>query len=348
MRALAVVFLAAGTAVATLAPVATAARASERSAPSAAISWTGCGTQLECARVSVPLDWAHQGGRMITLSVIRHLASHSGQRIGSLFVNPGGPGDSGVDAVASQGEVLDAITGGRFDIVGWDPRGSGGSTPVSCFASSADREAFWQGMPVPTTRQDEQRYLAKSVALAQRCGARNGDLLAHISTADTARDLDYLRGLVGDSRLTFYGESTGSFLGETYANLFPHRVRAMALDGVEDPVSYTAGLATVLANILSSTDQVFHEFLRLCEQVGPARCALAGHGPVNKRVEGMLRQMRHHPIPAPSAEPPGACSRSAGLTPAGRGDTAGTFGNSLSLLSMVSITRDSGGTDSRL
>jgi pimeloyl-ACP methyl ester carboxylesterase len=149
-----------------------------------------------------------------------------------LFVNPGGPGDSGVTAVAEQGGALDAITGGRFDIVGWDPRGSGGSTPVSCFASSAEREAFWQGMPVPTTRQDEQRYLAKSVALAQRCGARNGDLLAHISTADTARDLDYLRGLVGDSRLTFYGESTGSFLGETYANLFPHRVRAMALDGV--------------------------------------------------------------------------------------------------------------------
>ena len=185
---------------------------------------------------------------------------------------------------------------------------------MSCFASSADREAFWQGMPVPTTRQDEQRYLAKSVALAQRCGARNGDLLAHISTADTARDLDYLRGLVGDSRLTFYGESTGSFLGETYANLFPHRVRAMALDGVEDPVSYTADLATVLANILSSTDQVFHEFLRLCEQVGPARCALAGHGPVDKRVEGMLRQMRHHPIPAPSAEPPGELTYGEALT----------------------------------
>ena len=212
-RALAVTVLAAGTAVAALAPVTATAGASERSAPPPAISWTGCGTQLECARVSVPLDWAQHGGRTITLSVIRHLASHPGQRIGSLFVNPGGPGDSGVAAVAERGGALDAITGGRFDIVGWDPRGSGGSTPVSCFASSAEREAFWQGMPVPTTRQDEQRYLAKSVALAQRCGARNGDLLAHISTTDTARDLDYLRGLVGDSRLTFYGESTGTFLG---------------------------------------------------------------------------------------------------------------------------------------
>ena len=332
-RALAVTALAAGTLIAALAPVTTTAGASERSAPPAAISWTGCGTQLECARVSVPLDWAQHGGRTITLSVIRHLASHPGQRIGSLFVNPGGPGDSGVAAVAEQGGALDAITGGRFDIVGWDPRGSGGSTPVSCFASSAEREAFWQGMPVPTTRQDEQRYLAKSVALAQRCGARNGDLLAHISTADTARDLDYLRGLVGDSRLTFYGQSTGSFLGETYANLFPHRVRAMALDGVEDPVSYAADLATLLASILTSTDQVFHEFLALCERVGPASCALAGHGPVEKRVEAMLQQLRHHPIPAPSAEPPGELTYGEALTllkldmlPTS-GDLAGRRGN---------------------
>ena len=264
--------------------------------------------------MSVPLDWARHGGRTITLSVIRHLASHPGQRIGSLFVNPGGPGDSGVAAVAERGGALDAITGGRFDIVGWDPRGSGGSTPVSCFASSAEREAFWQGIPVPTTRQDEQRYLAKSVALAQRCGARNGDLLAHISTADTARDLDYLRGLVGDSRLTFYGESTGTFLGETYANMFPHRVRAMALDGLEDPVSYAADLATLLASILTSTDQAFHEFLALCERVGPASCALACHGPVEKRVEAMLQQLRHHPIPAPSAEPPGELTYGEALT----------------------------------
>ena len=299
-RTLAVTVLTAGTAMATLAPVAAAGGASERSTPPPAISWTGCGAQLECAKVSVPLDWAQHGGRTITLSVIRHLASHPGQRIGSLFVNPGGPGDSGVAAVAERGEALDAITGGRFDIVGWDPRGSGGSAPVSCFASSAEREAFWQDMPVPTTRQDEQRYLAKSVALAQRCGARNGDLLAHISTADTARDLDYLRGLVGDSRLTFYGESTGTFLGQTYANMFPHRVRAMALDGVEDPVSYAADLATLLASILTSTDQVFHEFLALCERVGPASCALAGHGPVEKRVETMLQRLRQHPIPASS------------------------------------------------
>jgi hypothetical protein len=93
------------------------------------ITWTACGLQLECASVPVPLDWAHPNGPTISLAVARHLASHPEQRIGSLFVNPGGPGDSGVGYVAERGEALDAMTGGRFDIVGWDIRGGAGPAP---------------------------------------------------------------------------------------------------------------------------------------------------------------------------------------------------------------------------
>jgi hypothetical protein len=120
LRRLAVIGVAAAAAIATIAPASAAAGASGRSAPPPAISWAACGTHLECASVSVPLDWGHPRGQAIALSVIRHLASHPGQRIGSLFVNPGGPGDSGVNAVANRGETLDAMTGGRFDVVGWD------------------------------------------------------------------------------------------------------------------------------------------------------------------------------------------------------------------------------------
>ena len=253
----------------------------------------------------VPLDWAHPGGRTITLALIRHLGSHPERRIGSLFLNPGGPGDSGVDAVASRGDALDAITGGRFDVVGWDVRGSGRSAPASCFATSGEREAFWQGMPVPTTRQEQQLYLAKTVAMAQRCGARNGDLLAHISSADTVRDLDYLRQLVGDDRLNYLGESVGTFIGQTYANMFPTRVRAMALDGVIDPVAYTNGTASALGSGLLSVDQEFEQLLALCERAGPAGCALAGGGPVAERVHQLLAGLRRAPIPAPFATPPG-------------------------------------------
>ena len=119
----------------------------------------------------VPLDWHHPRGPAITLAVIRHLASHPGQRTESLFLNSGGPGDSGVDAVAGRGEALDAITGGRFDVIGWDLRGTHRSPRVSCSASSRERTASWHGMPVPITRQDERRYLAKTVAMAWHCGA---------------------------------------------------------------------------------------------------------------------------------------------------------------------------------
>jgi pimeloyl-ACP methyl ester carboxylesterase len=260
------------------------------------------------------LDWRHPGGPSIGLAVIRHLASRPGQRIGSLFLNPGGPGDSGVAAVAGRGEALDAMTDGRFDIVGWDPRGSGGSAPVSCFADPSERASFWNGLPVPTTRAEERRYLAKTIALAQRCGARNGRLLAHISTADTVRDLDHLRRLVGDRRLSFLGESTGTLIGQTYASLFPRRVRAMVLDGVEDPVRFTAGTAAALAQSFTDTDRTFEQFLALCQEAGPARCALAGHGSAAARAEAVLERLREGPIPAPSATPPGELTYGEALT----------------------------------
>jgi pimeloyl-ACP methyl ester carboxylesterase len=277
-----VVVLAALVVTAVVVPV--GANASTREAP--AINWTACGPRLECASVAVPLDWRHPGGPTIALAAARHLASRPDRRIGSLFVNPGGPGDSGVTMVIGRGDALDAQTGGRFDIVGWDPRGAGGSAPVSCFADPAARASLWQDQPVPTTRRDERRYLAKTVELAQRCGARNGELL-------------------GDRRLTFLGESTGTLIGLTYASLFPRRVRAMALDGVEDPVRWLAGTASALAQSFTDTDPTFRQFLRLCEAAGPDRCALAGHGPVAPYVERVLRRLRHHPISAPSATPPG-------------------------------------------
>jgi pimeloyl-ACP methyl ester carboxylesterase len=260
------------------------------------------------------LDWHRRGGRKISLAVARHLASRPDQRIGSLFVNPGGPGDSGVGAVTQRGESLDALTGGRFDIVGWDPRGSGASAPVSCFGDPAARARFWDGLPVPSTRAGERRYLLKTRALARRCRARNGRLLAHISTADTVRDLDRLRRLVGDRRLTFLGESTGTFLGQTYVNMFPRRVRAMALDGLEDPVPYASGTAALLARSLLDVDRLFDRFIALCQRAGPARCALAGDGPVRKRVNGLLARLRRRPLPAPSASPPGVLTYGEALT----------------------------------
>ena len=166
---------------------------------------------------------------------------------------------------------------------------------MTCFADASERAAFWEDLPVPTTRAEERRYLAKTIELAQRCGERNGELLTHISTADTARDLDHLRRLVGDRKLTYLGESFGTLIGQTYANLFPRRVRAMALDGIVDPVASAAGTEAVLASGLADTDRVFREFLRLCEAAGPDRCALAGHG--TSRPSGPRRCWRGCAMP---------------------------------------------------
>jgi pimeloyl-ACP methyl ester carboxylesterase len=198
--------------------------------------------------------------------------------------------------VIARGDGLDATTNGRFDIVGWDLRGTVRSTPASCFADDSERDAFWQGVAIPLTRQDEQRYLVKTVALAERCGQRNGDLLAHLSTADSVRDLDYLRRLVGDHQLNFLGESVGTMIGQTYANMFPRRVRAMALDGVIDPVAFTRSMEDGLASGLRTVD------------------ALAGNGSVKTRVDNLLSGLRHNPIPAPAATPPGELTYAEVLT----------------------------------
>jgi pimeloyl-ACP methyl ester carboxylesterase len=283
-------------------------------AVAARISWHACGKQLQCARAPVPLDWARPDGRTISLAVIRHRASRPQRRIGSLFFNPGGPGQSGVDTVRQAGADLDALGRGRFDVVSWDIRGSGRSRGVSCFASAGARARFWADRPVPNTGSEERSYLARTTAFARRCGARNGELLAHITTADTVRDLDYLRRLVGDRGLTFAGQSAGTLIGQIYANMFPRRVRAVALDGVVDPVAYTKGNAPWLASSLASVDRTFDAFLALCQSAGPDRCALAGSVPAEQRARELLARLRRGPLPAPSATPAGALTYGEALT----------------------------------
>lgn len=131
--------------------------------------------------------------------------------------------------------------------------------------------------------------------------------MRHISSADQSRDLDYLRRLVGDRRLNFYGFSFGSFLGQTYANMFPGHVRAMVIDSIVDPVANIHGTAADAANASQGSDEVLRQFADLCDQAGPGLCALAGDGPVLPRVEGLLTH--RSPTPAPGATPPGALTQ---------------------------------------
>src|ERR1700742_721055 len=271
----------------------------------AGIAWKSCGKQLQCAKVPVPLNWHRPGGRQIQLAVIRRLAPDQNHLIGSMFVNPGGPNETGVDFVRSAGSELLGWGGGRFNVVSWDPRGTHGSDPVRCFISQASEDRFWRGVQIPVTPAQSRAYVPKAIELARRCGQVSGQLLDNISTADTARDLNYLRQLVGDRELTYLGLSYGAFLGENYANLFPTRVRAMLLNAVINPVPWPKNAESRTAYAVGSADAVFAQFVKLCQATGPARCALARHAPQTaaQRVASLFQRARHAPIPAPPARP---------------------------------------------
>ena len=270
-------------------------------------AWRKCGDGFECASIPVPRDYSQPNGPAITIALARFPASDPAKRIGSVFLNPGGPGGSGVDMARGLGAPLDQLLGGRLDIVGFDPRGVGASTSVRCFTGPVEEAQFYANQPVfPVGRQEQERYSATTKVLTDSCGARNGELLRHVSTENTARDLDVLRAAVGDEALTYLGGSYGTILGATYANLFPDRIRALVLDGVSDPEDYTSDLIRWTAGSLRDTEAVLAGFARSCTQAGPQLCALAGNGNVQQRVERLLNRLRRAPIPAPKVpEVPG-------------------------------------------
>jgi len=211
------------------------------------LTWTDCGVAgFDCTTVTAPRDYADTSAGDLTLSVIRHRAT-DGQPLGSLLTNPGGPGVSGVDIVRdSLSLVADENLTRSYDIIGFDPRGVGQSAPVTCF-DAAGMDAYLYDIPPGARGSDERNaYLEKQQAdFAQACQANSDGILPYISTANAARDMDLLRGVLGDEKLNYLGFSYGSFLGATYAGLFPERVGRMVLDGGIDPsLSGTAsGLA---------------------------------------------------------------------------------------------------------
>jgi pimeloyl-ACP methyl ester carboxylesterase len=212
--------------------------------PVSNIAWGPCvpaQAGLECGTFKVPLDHDQPRGPMIDLALARVPATDQANRIGSLFVNPGGPGGSGVEFVQAAGQDLSQSLDGRFDIVGFDPRGVGSSTPLICFESRDQLIEALSLLQFPYTEAEEAAQEASDIRIAAACTQRGGPIINHMSTADVARDLDRLRAAVGDRQLSYLGYSYGTQLGSVYANLFPGRVRALALDGVLDPVAWTTG-----------------------------------------------------------------------------------------------------------
>jgi pimeloyl-ACP methyl ester carboxylesterase len=201
------------------------------------LSWRDCDNSLTCARVVVPLDWAEPEGETITLSLIRHSAP-AGAAQGSIFVDPGGPGQSGVALIRDEfSAAVDARLAASFDIIGFDPRGVGESTPVKCTKNGAEMDAFLYGI-TPGVRGSAEWIDAKEVIASTfiaGCQKYSGALLEHIDTLSVAHDLDVMRAVVGEAQLDYLGYSYGTFIGEVYAQEFPNNVAHMVLDGAVDP-----------------------------------------------------------------------------------------------------------------
>jgi len=212
------------------------------------VSWAPCGGTLQCGTVAVPLNYADPGGTSIQIAVARQPALDPAQRIGSLVINPGGPGDSGIDDLSAELRVLTPGLLDRFDIVSFDPRGVQRSSPVECSSPSSGPSASATTPtqlpdPAPTTAAGAAALVAGERTYAAACQRLSGSILPYLSTENTARDLDRIRQALGDAQLTFIGHSYGTLLGATYAQLYPTHVRAMVLDGALDPAEDTDQMA---------------------------------------------------------------------------------------------------------
>jgi len=197
------------------------------------VSWSDCGNGFQCGNINVPLDYSKPDGTTIRIAVVRKPATDSAHRIGSLLLNPGGPGGSGIDYARSSGVVSSAVAA-RFDLIGFDPRGVGQSTGVHCLNDS-QMDTFLNVPPDPATDAERALEVSQSKFFAAQCEKNSASLLPFVGTVNAARDMDVLRGVLGDSKLYYLGKSYGTYLGAVYAQEFPQRVGRLVLDGAIDP-----------------------------------------------------------------------------------------------------------------
>ncbi|MFI9600777.1 alpha/beta hydrolase [Streptomyces sp. NPDC052043] len=242
------------------------------------------GDEWRCATLKAPLDWSRLDGETIGLALIR--AKATGDRTGSLLFNFGGPGGSGVAALPAYASQVTALRQ-RYDLVSWDPRGTGESSGVRC-RSDRRIEAAEAIDVTPDTAAEERAYFQDAADFGQGCRKAAGKLLAHVSTTDTARDMDLMRQVLGDAELHYFGMSYGTELGGVYAHLFPREVGRMVLDAVVDPTADSVGHAR---NQTRGFQRALDAYLKSTGQD-------PGHG--SRKIADLLRRLDAKPLPTSS------------------------------------------------
>jgi len=253
--------------------------------PTPRLDWYACYEWAECTTVDLPLDYDRPNGPTVEIAVLRVKARDQAHKIGSLFVNPGGPGGPGTDMALGAPFWLGSEVMDRFDVVGFDPRGLSYSEEVKCFKNTREQTEKMAGMNVffPYGEQEEDAYIASARELGKSCSTTGKPLSGSMSTAEVVRDMEVLRRAVGDEKLSYLGFSYGTAIGQYYANMFPDRFRAITVDGVINPENWVGNQQTkdmTLDDRLRSADGAYRalsEIFQRCDAAGAELCPRAGH-----------------------------------------------------------------------
>ncbi|MEU1278832.1 alpha/beta hydrolase [Streptomyces sp. NPDC005805] len=275
------------------------------------LKWRECGVPgFECATMKAPLDYADADGESIDLAVARKKATGPGERIGSLLVNPGGPGGSAVGYLqAYAGIGYPAPVRARYDMVAVDPRGVARSAPVECL-TGPEMDAYTQVDQTPDDSAEASELTAAYKKFAAGCEKRSGKVLPHVSTVEAARDMDILRAILGDEKLHYVGASYGTFLGATYAELFPDRTGRLVLDGALDPAlparelnrDQTAGFETA-----------FRAFAADCVKQADCPLGTTSVADATDRLKAFFKQLDTEPVPTGESRPLGEALATTGV-----------------------------------
>ena len=268
------------------------AKNSPTSSPSR-LTWSDCGGGFQCATVQAPLNYAHPNAGTIGIAISRKVATDTANRIGSVLINPGGPGASGIDFLRGEAGAMTNLNT-RFDLVGFDPRGVGQSDPVRCL-DGPQEDAFQALDPVLDDPQEKQAGIQADQTFAAGCMQKSSQVLPFVDTVSAARDMDVIRAALGDDKLTYLGFSYGTFLGENYAHIFPTRVRALALDGVIDP---TLTPDDLLYAQLVGFEQNLQAFLTDCRarKTAATPCTYAQSGDPGTKLVAMMQRLDDSPL----------------------------------------------------
>jgi pimeloyl-ACP methyl ester carboxylesterase len=259
-----------------------------------AIDWTPCpqDAAAECGTLRLPVDWARPAGETFDLAVARRQATDPARRVGVLLVNPGGPGDSGVDyAVRRAPSQFSADILARFDIVGFDPRGVGGSRPVRC------SKELWDQRPsaYPRNQAEFDRLAEFNRTLREDCRRRSGPVFDHADTLSVVRDMDAIRRSLGEKKISYFGHSYGTLMGQQYAERYGDRIRAMALTA---NVDHSLGVRDFLVSSAATAEDSFREFVKWCDRT--SSCALHGRD-VTAVWDGLLARADRGEIRDPAS-----------------------------------------------